>query len=103
MKTRKRDDGMIDLIDDNGTVVAITTKEVLATMLKKAEPSLLSRAMLERGTSLASRMVNVSPEEQQARRGKPIPGPTGWLWCSHCGGHMVPPTQPDARCKRCRA
>jgi hypothetical protein len=98
MRTRKRDDGKLDVIDDSGTVVAIVSEDVL----KKMEGDLLSRTMFEMGARIGSQMVNVSPEKQEARRGKPVPGPTGWLWCSHCGGHMVPPAQPSARCKRCR-
>jgi hypothetical protein len=99
MKTRKRDDGMLDVIDDAGTVVAIVDEKVLKHL---AESNTLARAMFERGHSIGSRMVNVSLEQCEARRGKPVPGPTGWLWCSHCGGHMVPPGQPNARCKKCK-
>lgn len=99
MRTCEREDGMIDVLDDKGTVVAVVAKDVLP----KLEESLLSRAMLERSHSIGSRVVNdVTPEQREARRGKPVPGGTGWLWCSHCGGHMVSPKDPSARCKKCR-
>lgn len=62
----------------------------------------LSECLFRRANEIAARVVNVSAEERLLRRGKLVPGSTGWLWCSHCGGHMVSPDRPEDRCVRCR-
>lgn len=48
MKTKKRDDGLVDLIDDDGNVVAIGSEEAIKAMMN--DP--LQMQLLETGQSV---------------------------------------------------